>query len=216
MPTIAARAHQAFPVLDQAQIATALGFAVGEKRRFSPAEVVYRAGDKNVTAWLVLEGEIELSRRDGLGPDAPISSVAVGQFTGEVGQLSGRPALARARAGPDGCVALAFDAAHLRALIIGSAEIGEIVMRALILRRVALIEDGGSGTVLIGIPGTAEVLGLQGFLRRSGFPHLVLDSTTDEAGEGARSAPRRLCERTSACRLSRRDNPAPPNGHRAS
>jgi thioredoxin reductase (NADPH) len=183
MPTITSRAHQAFPVLDQNQIVTARGFAVGEERRFAPAEVIYRPGDKNVTAWLVLEGEIELSRHDGLGPDAPITSVASGQFTGEVGQLSGRPALASAQAGPDGCVALPFDAAHLRALVIGSAEIGEIVMRALILRRVALIEDGGSGTVLIGIPGAAEMSHLQGFLRRSGFPHLVLDSTVDEEGK---------------------------------
>jgi thioredoxin reductase (NADPH) len=183
MPTIATRAHQAFPVLDQAQIVTARGFAVGEEHRFAPAEVIYRAGEHNVTAWLVLEGEIELSRHDGLGPDAPISSLASGQFTGEVGQLSGRPALASAQAGPDGCVALPFDAGHLRALVIGSAEIGEIVMRALILRRVALIEDGGSGTILIGIPGSAEMLRLQGFLRRSGFPHLVLDSTADEGGK---------------------------------
>jgi thioredoxin reductase (NADPH) len=183
MPTIANRLHQAFPVLDQAQIATARRFASGEEHRFAPAEVIYRAGDKNVTAWLVLEGGIEISRHDGLRPDAPISNLAAGQFTGEVGQLSGRPALANAQAGPHGCVALPFDAPHLRALVIGSAEIGEIVMRALILRRVGLIEDGGSGTILIGIPGTAEMLHLQGFLRRSGFPHLVLDSTADEEGK---------------------------------
>jgi thioredoxin reductase (NADPH) len=183
MPTIATRAHQAFPVLNQAQIATARGFAVTEGRRFAPAEVIYRAGDKNVAVWLVLEGEIELSRHDGLQPDAPISTMASGQFTGEVGQLSGGPALANALAGPDGCVALPFDAAHLRALVIGSAEIGEIVVRAFILRRIALIEDGGSGTVLIGMPGTAEMLRLQGFLRRSGFPHVVLDSAADKEGK---------------------------------
>jgi thioredoxin reductase (NADPH) len=106
MPKIAARTRQAFPVLDQAQIVTAQGFAVSDERRFAPAEVIYRVGDKNVTVWLVLEGEIELSRHDGLGPDAPISSVASGQFTGEVGQLSGGPALANAQAGPHGCVAL--------------------------------------------------------------------------------------------------------------
>src|ERR1700730_16443530 len=183
MPTLATRARQAFPVLNQAQIATARGFAVTEERRFASAEVIYRVGDKNVAVWLVLEGEIELSRHDGLRPDAPISTMASGQFTGEVGQLSGGPALANALAGPDGCVALPFDAAHLRALVIGSAEIGEIVVRAFILRRIALIEDGGSGTVLIGIPGGAEILRLQGFLRRSGFPHLVLDSSVDEAGK---------------------------------
>ena len=161
MPTIVARAHQTFPGLDEDQIASARGFAAAEERRFEPAEVIYRAGDKNVPAWLVLEGAIELSRHGGLGPDAPITSLGSGQFTGEVGQLSGRPALASASAGPDGCVALPFDAAHLRALIIGLAEIGEIVMRALILRRVALIEDGGSGTVLIGILAPAEMRKLQ-------------------------------------------------------
>ncbi len=41
-------------------------------------------------------------------------------------------------------MALAFDAAHLKALIIGSAEIGEIIMRAYILRRVELIQFGGA------------------------------------------------------------------------
>src|SRR6478752_6529856 len=123
MPTVSTRAHQMFPVLNPAQIATARRFAAEEERRFAPAEVIYRAGDKNVTAWLVLEGEIEISRHDGLRADAPIATLAAGQFTGEVGQLSGRPALANAQAGPNGCAALPFDAAHLRALVIGSAEI---------------------------------------------------------------------------------------------
>src|SRR5262245_17974976 len=49
MPTIATRARQAFPVLDQPQIVTARRFAVGEERRLAPAEVIYRAGDRNVT-----------------------------------------------------------------------------------------------------------------------------------------------------------------------
>jgi thioredoxin reductase (NADPH) len=183
MSTVAARAHQAFPVLDKDQIVSAQRFAAAEERRFEPAEAIYRTGDKNVPAWLILEGHVELSRHDGLRSVAPVTSLGSGQFTGEVGQLSGRPALASANAGPDGCVALPFDAAHLRALVVGSAEIGEVVMRALILRRVALIEDGGSGTVLIGASGSPETLHLQNFLRRSGFPHLVLDSAADEEGK---------------------------------
>lgn len=172
-----------FPVFNQDQILVARRFAADESRSFAPGEAVYRTGDKNIPVWLVLQGAIELSRHDGLRSDAPIAIVHVGQFSGEVGQLSGRPALATAKAGPDGCVALPFDPAHLRALVIGSAEIGEIVMRALILRRVALIEEGGSGTILIGIPGSSDVLRLRGFLRSSGFPHLVLDSTSDDEGK---------------------------------
>ena len=88
----------------------------------------------------MLEGAIELVRRDGLHHEAPIITEVAGQFSGELSQLGGRGPLPPGRAGPEGCTALPFDAAHLRALMIGSAELGEIVMRAFILRRVALIE----------------------------------------------------------------------------
>ena len=66
--------------------------------------------------------------------------------------------------------------------MVGSADVGEIIMRALILRRVGLIEEGGAGTILIGKPGTADLTRLQGFLTRSGFPNLVLDVATDAEG----------------------------------
>ena len=114
-------------------------------------------GERNAPAWLVLKGSIDVVRRDGLNRETPITTHRVGQFSGEVSQLAGRETLACGRAGADGCTALPFDAAHIRALMIGSAELGEIVMRAFILRRVGLIEDGGAGSVLVGIPGTADL-----------------------------------------------------------
>ena len=89
----------------------------------------------------MLKGSIVITRRDGLNAEAEIARMGAGQFTGEMSQLAGRGTLASGRAGPDGCTALPFDAAHIRALMIGSAELGEIVMRAFILRRVGLIED---------------------------------------------------------------------------
>ena len=67
--------------------------------------------------------------------------------------------------------------------MVGSADVGEIIMRALILRRVGLIEEGGAGTILIGAPGTPHLVRLQGFLTRSGFPNLVLDAATDAEGK---------------------------------
>ncbi len=129
------RAPQMFPVLSRAQIELARRFASGPEHRFAAGETVYAIGERGVPAWLILDGEIKVTRGDGLDRMAPITVHGAGQFTGEVNQLAGRPSIAAGHAGDEGCTALPFDPAHLRALMIGSAEIGEIIMRALILER---------------------------------------------------------------------------------
>jgi len=182
MSLIDTRGHQLFPVLDAAQIATAKRFASGAAQKFAPGETVYDVGTRNTPTWLVLKGTIDIGRRDGLNHEAPIATLGIGQFTGEVGQLSGRATLAFGRAGPDGLTAVPFDAAHVRALVVGSADVGETLMRAFILRRVGLIQDGGAGSVLIGRPGAPELVRLQGFLSRNGYPNTVLDAANDEEG----------------------------------
>jgi thioredoxin reductase (NADPH) len=179
MSTLGAREHQMFPVLNATQIATAKRFASGPERRFAPGESVFAIGEQGAPAWLVLDGAIDVIRRDGLSQEAAITTLGPGQFTGEVNQLAGRPSIAAGSAGPEGCGALPFAPAHLRALMVGSAEVGEIVMRALILRRVGLIDIGRAGTILIGVCGSPDLVRLQGFLTRSGFPNLVLDAAAD-------------------------------------
>ena len=182
MSLVQTRRHQMFPVLDLAQIETAKRFASGAARSFAPGEVVYDVGERQAPAWLVLEGTVEVVARDGLNHEVAITTHRAGQITGEVSQLAGRAALATGRAGPEGCTALPFDAAHLRALVVGSAELGEVVMRAFILRRVGLIQEGGAGSVLVGRPGAPDLVRLQGFLARNGYPYTVLDASAD--GEG--------------------------------
>jgi thioredoxin reductase (NADPH) len=141
---------------------------------------VFDAGVANAPAWLVLKGSIDVVRRDGLKRETFITTHHPGQFSGEVSQLAGRQSLAAGSAGAEGCTALPYDAAHVRALMIGSADIGEIMMRAFILRRVGLLESGGVGSVLVGERGTADLTRLQGFLARNGYPCTVLDATNDE------------------------------------
>ncbi len=68
----------------------------------------------------------------------------------------------------------------LRALIIAEADLGERIVRALILRRVGLIESG-AGPVLIGQPDSPDVLRLQTFLKRNTYPHHVVDAEHDAA-----------------------------------
>jgi thioredoxin reductase (NADPH) len=182
MSLIETRRHQIFPVLAAPQIEMAKRFASGPARDFAPGELVFDVGERLVPAWLVLKGAIDVMRRDGLKHEAPITTHGLGQFSGEVSQLAGRGTLVAGRAGPEGCTALPFDAAHLRALVIGSADVGEIVMRAFILRRVGLIEEGGVGSVLVGRPGTADLVRLQGFLARNSYPYAVLDASDDPEG----------------------------------
>ncbi len=191
MSLLDARRDQMFPTLTARDIAAARRFASGDSRTFAPGEIVFDIGQRDAPAWLLLHGTIEALRRDGLGHELPIVVHGPGQFTGEVSQLAGRASLAAGRAGPEGCTAVPFDAAHLRALVIGSADIGEIIMRAFILRRVGLIETSGAGSVLVGHPGSADMVRLQGFLTRNGYPNTVLDAD-DESPSGARELIGRL------------------------
>ncbi len=181
---IADRYDQMFPVLDLKQVEAAKRFASGAAQRFAPGELIYDVGVRNAPAWLVVDGSIEIVRRDGLHRESSVVSLSPGQFTGEVSQLGGRGTIASGHAGPEGCTAIPFDAAHIRALVIGSAETGEMLMRAFILRRVALIQEGGAGSLLVGRQDLPDLIRLQGFLARNGYPYSVLDADSDEQARG--------------------------------
>jgi thioredoxin reductase (NADPH) len=172
------RSAQRFPRLRQEQLEVVKRFADTEPRRFSPRESIFQAGERGVPAWFLLEGSAELFGRDGLDQEISLPRLESGQFTGELHQLSDRPTLASALAGTNGCVALPLNAERLRALIVGSAELGELIMRAFILRRVGLLERS-VGPVLLGRAGSGDLLRLQAFLTRNAYPHFVLDCASE-------------------------------------
>jgi len=170
------RRDQMFPTLDAAEIARVRRF--GELRAFAPGERLAKVGDVGVGLSIVLAGEVEVVRYDSAGRAASIVTHGPGAFLGELAQLSGRPALVDATArGPVEALTVAPD--QLRALLVAEAELGERIMRALILRRVGLLETGAGGPVIVGRADNGDVLRLQGFLRNNGHPHLRLDPETD-------------------------------------
>jgi len=178
--SLAGRREQLFPQLTEAEIARISRF--GSVRRYAPGERLLTAGEPSPGMFVVLKGAVRTSLRDGLGHVVPFASRSRGQFLAEVSQLSGRQAMVDAQA-DDEVEALLIPPDQLRALIIAEADLGERIVRALILRRVALIESGMSGPVIIGDAQSPDVLRLQSFLKRNGYPHHVVHPGSDEAAD---------------------------------
>ncbi|MEO8153892.1 MAG: FAD-dependent oxidoreductase [Rhizobacter sp.] len=175
------RRYQMFPVLSEAEMARMHRF--GTVQRHARDTRLVTAGETGAGLFVVLDGVVAVSQRDGLGHVVPIVQHRRGHFMGEVGTLSGKPSLVDGIAQEDVEVLLLLPG-QLRALIIAEADLGERLVRALILRRVALIESGASGPVLLGQPQSANLLRLQNFLRRNGQPYHVVDAAQD-AGAAA-------------------------------
>jgi thioredoxin reductase (NADPH) len=172
------RAEQTFPELTPAEIARLRRF--GAPRRYADGAPLFLAGEPGPGMFVVLEGQVAISQRDGLGRRTPVVEQGPGQFLAEVGQLSGRPALVDGHAEGE-VAALLIPPDALRALIVAEAELGERIVRALILRRVSLIQSGQGGPLIVGPPDHPDVARLSGFLDRNGEPHKVSCPNADPA-----------------------------------
>ena len=170
------RPEQTFPTLTPVEIERIRHF--GEVRGYQDGEFLFETGKPGPGMFVVLKGHVAITQRDGLGHVTPVIDQGPGQFVAELSQLSGHPALVDGRA--EGEVeTLLLPPDRLRALLVAEAELGERIMRALILRRVNLIQGGIGGPVLIGPSNSAGVVRLQGFLTRNGQPHHLLDPERD-------------------------------------
>ena len=177
-PAVAFPRHeQTFPTLTSQEIERMRRF--GEVRRFADGEALFETGKPGPGMFVVLSGSVAITQRDGLGRVTPIIDQGPGQFLAEIGQLSGRMALVDGHA--EGAVeTLLIAPEKLRALLVAEADLGERIMRALILRRVNLIQEGAGGPVLIGPPMLGDMARLQNFLHRNGQPHHLLDPADDK------------------------------------
>jgi thioredoxin reductase (NADPH) len=174
--TLESRRAQMFPTLEPADLERLRRF--GEPRTFPAGEMMMTAGESGHGLVLVIQGEILVTQRGDLGGRSPIVTHGPGSFMGELAQLTGRPALtdAYAKTRVEGIV---IAPERLRALLIAEAELGEVIMRALILRRVGLLESSASGPIVVGGAQEGDVIRLLGFLTRNGQPHQRLDPTSD-------------------------------------
>jgi thioredoxin reductase (NADPH) len=175
LPLTRAHVEQIFPKLTPAQIDR---IAVhGHMRAMELGEVLYEQGDSAAPFFVVVSGELEVVRPSGT-VETLVTVHSSGQFTGEVGTLSGRRTLFRVRATKPGKV-IELDRQHMLALMQSDAELGEILTRALILRRVELVASGVGDVVLIGSTHSADTLRIKEFLMRNGHPYSYIDLEHD-------------------------------------
>jgi thioredoxin reductase (NADPH) len=175
LPLTISRVEQIFPTLTPAQIRRIA--AQGHMRAIQPGEVLFEQGDPDVSFFVIVSGELEVVRPAG-STETLVAVFRPGQFTGEVNMLSGRRALFRTRASKPGEL-IELDRQHLLALVQTDAELGEILMRAFILRRVELVAAGVGDVVLLGSTHSAGTLRIKEFLMRNGHPYSFIDVERD-------------------------------------
>ena len=171
----AANASLMFPTLTAAQIARIASHGV--VRPITRGEVLIEGGQTNVPFFVVMAGAIEVIRPSPLG-DLLIAAVYAEQFTGDISMILGRPALMRLRvAAPGRVVQLTRD--QMLALIQTDAEVSEVLMKALIYRRVQMVAQGIGDVLLIGSTHSGATLRIKGFLTRNDHPFKYLDLDRD-------------------------------------
>jgi thioredoxin reductase (NADPH) len=163
------------PTLTPAQLARVA--AHGTRRAMTAGEVLFAPGDQVAHSYVVTSGVVEIVQGD--GPAARVVLVLqAGQFTGELNMLSGRRVLLRARVREAGEL-IAVERESLRELVQLDSELGEIFMRAFLLRRVGLVEQGLGDMVLLGSTHSPGTLRLKEFLARNGHPYTYFDLDRD-------------------------------------
>jgi thioredoxin reductase (NADPH) len=173
--TVMERAAQMFPALTSTQIDRISN--VGRRRDVSAGELLFDVGDQNTRFFVVLSGAIDIVRPLG-DREEPVTVHHPGEFTGEINMLSARRSLVRARAASDGAV-IAVDRDDLRTLVQRDSEVSEILMRAFILRRMALMAQDTNDMVLLGSRHSGSTQNIRAFLSRNGQPFNYQDVETD-------------------------------------
>jgi thioredoxin reductase (NADPH) len=168
-----------FPTLTEVQINRARSY--GTLRKVERGEILFQPGDTAVPFFVLLSGSMEIVQPD-LAGERPITAHHARSFTGELSMISGQRCLVLGRVTEAGEF-LEISPEGLRFLVGRDAELSEVIMRAYILRRLALITNHFGNVILMGSRHSADTLRLREFLGRNGHPHTYVDLDTDKMSQ---------------------------------
>jgi thioredoxin reductase (NADPH) len=166
----------AFPVLGDLDLA-ALAHR-GHERSVRAGDVLFAEGTRDFCFYVVLEGKVAIVEQSS-GEEKLVRMHLPGEFTGDVDMLSGRAALITARVEEDGRV-LELSTDELRRAVEEVAKLGEIIVKAFLVRRTILISQGFEGVRIIGSRFSPDAHRLRDFATRNGIPFRFIDLDSDE------------------------------------
>jgi thioredoxin reductase (NADPH) len=170
------RRDQIFPRLNDRDIQRLRRF--GSERSYAAGTTLLTAGTPVPGLQVILSGTARVLPRDQGHYGQEIVEHSTGSLVGELAGLSGTASLVDVIANSE-VRALLIATPRLRDLLVEEVELGERIMRALILRRVALLESAVVGPIIVGRETNRDVLRLESFLNSNGYPHRRLDPDSD-------------------------------------
>lgn len=171
--------YGAYPRLSSAQI-DALADR-GQRRQTQAGDILFHEGDPTYDFFVVLAGTVALIEGYGTGTEREISVHGPGRFLGELSLLAGQPALLSAVVGEPGEV-LSIPVDDVRALVAHDPTLGDLILRAFMIRRSLLIEMG-AGIRIIGSRYSTDARRLRDFAARNRLPYRWIDVEQDPAAE---------------------------------
>jgi len=174
------REHEIFPCLTPEMMLRASAY--GTEEIVPEGAWLFKRGDRNVDFIVVQEGELEILSLDRKSENTLLTTVEEGQFTGELDLFNARASLVNGRATVNSLV-LRIRRPDFQRLITCESDIGEVVMKAFILRRSGLIQHEQGGVILIGSTRAGDTIRIQRFLVRNGYPHRMIDTDREETAD---------------------------------
>ncbi|MCM2523600.1 MULTISPECIES: cyclic nucleotide-binding domain-containing thioredoxin-disulfide reductase [Stenotrophomonas] len=173
------RRAQAFPTLTQAQLEAVRAF--GTVHDVEAHEVLFDVGEQHAEFIVVLSGKLRISHLGWEG-EQEITAHGPGEFSGEIDMFSNRRSLVRGTVIEAGQMLFIAREGFWR-LIARHADIAEVVTRAFILRRTALIENQQGNVIVVGSSHTGGALPIRSFLTGNGHPYRYVDVDSDASAE---------------------------------
>jgi thioredoxin reductase (NADPH) len=164
------------PILTAVEIDRARAY--GRIRQVDLGEILYRPGEVGRSCFILLSATLEIVQPSIHG-ERPVFSLCPGMFTGEAGMIAGQRTVVQARVVQAGEI-LELRPEELRTLVARDAGLGEIFLRAFVLRRLMLINRQLGNVAVIGSRHSADTLRIREFLGRYGHPYTYVDLDLDD------------------------------------